>query len=159
MEEIDYPNTPEQYASRFPYHDEDIQGETFQQPSPLAPGLTPTPETFFGRMRALMDRVKQGVFVTDALIDPGAMYLGGGLVKRPAQVAAILNSTHISNRLALQGLVGMCADVFEEVRWGYGYRIPQDDKPVGFQHVTGDGYGGFLPWEILPQIPVEEPWE
>jgi len=139
-------NTPAQYASFQAYHGQDI-------------AETANPQSFYGRMKQLFTKVRQGFFQGEELIDPPAYDYIGGQIHRPAQVAAILNSTRINNRLTFQATVGMCFDPFEDLKLNYMYRLPQDDKPAGFQYVMGDGYAGYVPWEIMPQIPQPEPWE
>lgn len=99
-----------------------------------------------------MAGVKPGFFRADDAMEQEAQAYGGGVIIRPAQVAAILNSTKVNMR-------ANSPDPFDEVDYGYAGRIPQANKPVPFQYVQQDGYKGLLPWEILPQIPERDPWE
>ncbi len=101
--------------------------------------------------------VKPGIFgAEDATLD--GQQWGGGVIKRPPFIAAALNSTHV-NRRGPAMLRDAQFDVFEDVNFGYHGPAAAANRPWQFQYVTGDGYKGLLPWEVLPEIPERNPWE
>lgn len=106
-------------------------------------------------MHAFFRRLLAGTFLAQDAENPQAGTFGGGLVKRHYQTTAVMNSTRINRRYALDG----SGDLYEATFYGFAGRLPQDDKPVGFQYVEQDGYKGIVPWEILPQMPEQFPWE
>lgn len=102
--------------------------------------------------------VKPGQFAGEEILSPEGLAYGGGVILRPAQVAAILSSTSI-NRRGPHQLRDAQRDVHEEVDRGYIFGATRANIPVQFQYVTQDGYKGVLPWEVLPQVPESRPWE
>ena len=111
-------------------------------------------------LRQLFAKLGWGTFLGDDLATVEGTAYQGGLIVRTAQTAAVMNSTRI-NRRDLAMLPDAQADVFEETYYGYvGPAAAQNrPEPYRYQYVTQDGYKGFVPWEILPQIPEANPWE
>lgn len=101
--------------------------------------------------------IKPGIFQGDDASLDGQQWWGG-VIRRPAQVAAALNSTRVNRRSAGM-LRDSQADMYEEVNYGFGGPAAQANRPWQFQYVQQDGYKGLLPWEVLPQIPEGNPWE
>lgn len=103
-------------------------------------------------LRQLFAKIKAGTFLSEEQQHPQDGVLQGGVIKRTAFTAAVLNSTRINNR-------PMLPDVWEGIYLGYAGVLPQDNKPVPFQYIQQDSYRGLLPWEIQPEIPERKPWE
>jgi hypothetical protein len=101
--------------------------------------------------------IKPGTFnAADAILD--GQQWGGGVIKRPPQVAGFLNSTRINRRLPGMLPDGQ-ADMYEGVNYGFTAPMAQVNRPPQFQYVQGDAYKGLLPWEVMAQIPERNPWE
>lgn len=96
--------------------------------------------------------VKPGYFKAQEVQDVEGQAWLGGEISRPAQVAAILNSTRIASREYLP-------DVFDGQTFATLRATPQSNKAERFQYVTLDSYKGFVPWEVQPQMPDDRPWE
>lgn len=96
--------------------------------------------------------VRPGFFqAEDAQNNDASAYMGG-VIYRTAFTAAALSSTVNANR-------ANCPDQYGDVDYGFTSISQAANRPWQFQYVQQDAYKGLLPWEIMPQIPQQQPWE
>ena len=102
--------------------------------------------------------VKPGIFRSEEVENVEGQAWGGGAILRPAQVAGILSNTHVNARGPMM-LRDAQDDQFEQVDYGYIFGATRANIPVQMQYVTQDAYKGVLPWEVLPKLAEQKPWE